>query len=416
MRAAGLYWLWKALPGALMLRNETVRVAVEALWSNKLRAFLTTLGVVIGSACIVLVITVAITGRQYVIGQIEGVGSNLVYANYEVNPQQAVVKSDEITLADMYAVKASLPNVIEVAGTRGTVATVVTGGIERSVALVGVTERFQAIRNLLILKGRFIDSEDIQSRSKSCLITDELAEKAFPNQEPVGEHLRVGEISFTVVGVFRERVGTFGLSEIQRYTVLVPFPLMQYYTGDSSIDVLYAQGSSPDVVESVTQGVEAVVRRRHPGGANYVVQNLSGILGAARSIGTALTIVLLVIGVIAMIVSGIGIMNIMLVTVTERTREIGIRKAIGARHSEILQQFLIEAMLISAIGSLLGILIALAIPVLVRPLLPGNLRVPVPWMSVVLAFVVACSTGLFFGYLPANKAARLDPTESLHYE
>src|SRR3984893_1326786 len=416
MRAAGLYWLWKALPGALMLRNETVRVAVEALWSNKLRAFLTTLGVVIGSACIVLVITVAITGRQYVIGQIEGVGSNLVYANYEVNPQQAVVKSDEITLADMYAVKASLPNVIEVAGTRGTVATVVTGGIERSVALVGVTERFQAIRNLLILKGRFIDSEDIQSRSKSCLITDELAEKAVSNQEQVGEHLRVGEISFTVVGVFRERVGTFGLSEIQRYTVLVPFPLMQYYTGDSSIDVLYAQASSPDVVESVTQGAEAVLRSRHAGGANYVVQNLSGILGAARSIGTALTIVLLVIGVIAMIVSGIGIMNIMLVTVTERTREIGIRKAIGARHSEILQQFLIEAMLISAIGSLLGILIELAIPVLVRPLLPGNLRVPVPWMSVVLAFVVACSTGLFFGYLPANKAARLDPTESLHYE
>jgi len=399
-----------------MLRNETVRVAVEALWSNKLRAFLTTLGVVIGSACIVLVITVAITGRQYVIGQIEGVGSNLVYANYEVNPQQAVVKSDEITIPDMYAVKASLPNVIEVAGTRGTVATVVTGGIERSVALVGVTERFQAIRNLAILKGRFIDSEDIQSRSKSCLITDELAEKAFPNQEPVGEHLRVGEINFTVVGVFRERVGTFGLSEIQRYTVLVPFPLMQYYTGDSSIDVLYAQGSSPDVVESVTQGVEAVLRSRHAGGANYVVQNLSGILGAARSIGTALTIVLLVIGVIAMIVSGIGIMNIMLVTVTERTREIGIRKAIGARHSEILQQFLIEAMLISGIGSLLGILIALAIPVLVRPLLPGNLRVPVPWMSVVLAFVVACSTGLFFGYLPANKAARLDPTASLHYE
>ena len=119
-----------------MLRNETVRVAVEALWSNKLRAFLTTLGVVIGSACIVLVITVAITGRQYVIGQIEGVGSNLVYGNYEVNPQQAVVKSDEITIPDMYAVKASLPNVIEVAGTRGTVATVVTGASASDAASV----------------------------------------------------------------------------------------------------------------------------------------------------------------------------------------------------------------------------------------------------------------------------------------
>ena len=143
---------------------------------------------------------------------------------------------------------------------------------------------------------------------------------------------------------------------------------------------------------------------------------MSAILDAARSIGTALTIVLLVIGFIALMVSGIGIMNIMLVTVTERTREIGIRKAIGARYREILYQFLIEAMLISGVGSLMGILIALAIPVVVRPLLPGNLRVPVPWMSVVIAFLVACSTGLFFGYLPANKAARLQPTESLRYE
>ncbi len=399
-----------------MPRNETVRIAVEALWSNKLRAFLTTLGVVIGSACIVLVVTVAVTGRQYVIGQIEGVGSNIIYANYEVNPQQAVVKANEISISDMNAVKTSLPNVVEVAGTRGTAATVVTGGVERSVALVGVTDGFQTIRNLLILKGRFIDSEDIKSRSKSCLITDELAEKAFPNEEPVGEHLRVGEISFTVIGVFRERVGTFGLSEIQRYTVLVPFPLMEYYTGDDSVDVLYAQASAPEVVESVTQEVEAILRSRHSSGANYVVQNLSGILGAARAIGTALTIVLLIIGFIALLVSGIGIMNIMLVTVTERTREIGIRKAIGARRSEILQQFLIESILISGIGSVMGILIALAIPVLVRPLLPGNLRVPVPWVSVVLAFGVACSTGLFFGYLPANKAAKLDPTESLHYE
>jgi putative ABC transport system permease protein len=126
--------------------------------------------------------------------------------------------------------------------------------------------------------------------------------------------------------------------------------------------------------------------------------------------------VLLLVGSIVMLVSGIGIMNIMLVTVTERTREIGIRKAIGARRNEILYQFLIEAGVISGIGSLLGILIALAIPVLVRPLLPGDLQVPVPWTSVVLAFGVACATGLFFGYLPSNKASQLPPTESLRYE
>ncbi|HYT07827.1 MAG TPA: ABC transporter permease [Rugosimonospora sp.] len=400
-----------------MLPRETWRVAVEALWSNKLRAILTTLGVVIGSACIVLVVTVAVTGRRYVIGQIEGVGANLVYANYEVNPQQAVVRSDEITLADMEAVKNALPNVVAVAATsQGLLRNVVTGGTEHAVTLFGATEGFQIIRNLLILKGRFLDAIDEQSRSKFCLITDELANFAFPNENPIGKNLRVGQISFTVVGVFRERVGTFGLSEIQRYTVLVPFSLMQYYTGDDSVEILYAQADGPEDVVLVTSQVGELLRSRHSRTATYVVQNLSAILDAARRIGTALTVVLLVIGFIALMVSGIGIMNIMLVTVTERTREIGIRKAIGARRQEILFQFLMEAILISGIGSLMGVLIALAIPVMVRPLLPGNLRVPVPWLSVVVAFVVACSTGLFFGYLPADKAARLQPTESLRYE
>jgi putative ABC transport system permease protein len=400
-----------------MVPAETWRVAVEALWSNKLRAILTTLGVVIGSACIVLVLTVAVTGRRYVIGQIEGVGANLVYANYEVNPQQAVVRSNQITLADVDAVKAALPNVIAVAATSQVLLrNVVTSGAEHAVSLFGASEGFQVIRNLLIRRGRFLDAIDEQSRSKVCLITDELSALAFPNEDPVGKNLRVGDLSFTVVGVFKERVGTFGLSEIQRYTVLVPFSLMQYYTGDNAVEILYAQADSPQDVPLVTSQVAGLLSSRHASGATYIVQNLSAILDAARSIGTALTIVLLVIGFIALMVSGIGIMNIMLVTVTERTREIGIRKAIGARYREILYQFLIEAMLISGVGSLMGILIALAIPVMVRPLLPGNLRVPVPWMSVVVAFLVACSTGLFFGYLPANKAARLQPTESLRYE
>jgi len=400
-----------------MVPAETWRVAIEALWSNKLRAILTTLGVVIGSACIVLVLTVAVTGRRYVIGQIEGVGANLVYANYEVNPQQAVVRSNEITLADVEAVKAALPNVIAVAATSQVLLrNVVTAGTEHAVSLFGASEGFQVIRNLLIRQGRFLDAIDAQSRSKVCLITDELSALVFPNEDPIGKNLRVGDLSFTVVGVFKERVGTFGLSEIQRYTVLVPFSLMQYYTGDNAVEILYAQADSPQDVPLVTSQVAGLLRSRHGGGATYVVQNLSAILDAARSIGTALTIVLLVIGFIALMVSGIGIMNIMLVTVTERTREIGIRKAIGARYREILYQFLIEAMLISGVGSLVGILIALSIPVVVRPLLPGNLRVPVPWMSVVVAFLVACSTGLFFGYLPANKAARLQPTESLRYE
>jgi putative ABC transport system permease protein len=399
-----------------MVRKETWRVALEALWANKLRAFLTTLGVVIGSACIVLVFTVALAGRRVVLGQIEAVGSNLVYAHYEVNPQEAIVMGNEITLADMNVVQASLSGVLAVASsTRSLPTTVVSGGTEYRATLVGVTEAFPVIRNLVILQGRFLDSVDMRSRSKVCLITEELARTAFPNSDPLGARLRAGELSFAVVGVFRERVATFGLSEIQRYTMLVPFPLMRYYSGDESVGVLYAQAGAPEFVIPLTRQVEVLLRNRHPGG-NYIVENLGGVLNAARTISTALTIVLLLVGGIVLLVSGIGIMNIMLVTVTERTREIGVRKAIGARRSEILYQFLIEAGVISGVGSLFGILIALAIPVLVRPLLPGDLQVPVPWLSVALAFVVACSVGLFFGYLPASKAAQLPPTESLRYE
>jgi putative ABC transport system permease protein len=155
---------------------------------------------------------------------------------------------------------------------------------------------------------------------------------------------------------------------------------------------------------------------RHPGGAEYHVQTLTAILTAAREISLALTIVLIVIAFIALLISGIGIMNIMLVTVTERTREIGIRKAIGAARKEIMYQFLTEAILISGGGAVLGILIGLLVPAVAQLFLPGNLRVPVSPLSVVLAFVVSCSTGLFFGYLPANQAAKLQPIESLRYE
>src|SRR5580693_1933725 len=400
----------------MMPRNETWMVALDAVWANKVRAFLTTLGVIIGSACIVLVLTVALSGRRYVIQQIEGVGSNLVYARLDLDPNQPVMLQDELSIEDMNAAKTGIPGVVTVSGTRGDLATVNVGSVERNVNLVGVTEGFQQIRNLLILQGRFLDAEDISSRSRVCLITKQLANFAFPFIDPIGKSLRVGELSFTVIGVFRERVETFGLSEIQDYSVLIPFPLMKYYLGDSSLEMLYVQANSSENVIPVTHELEALLRSRHPTRARYQVLNLSSILDAARQIALALTIVLLLIGFIALLVSGIGIMNIMLVTVRERTREIGIRKAIGARRSEILYQFLLEAFLISGFGSVLGILIAVAIPVVVEPWLPGNLRVPVPWESVVLALLVSCSVGVFFGYLPAERAAKLQPTESLRYE
>jgi putative ABC transport system permease protein len=169
-------------------------------------------------------------------------------------------------------------------------------------------------------------------------------------------------------------------------------------------------------VASVKRQVAQILKSRHPAEAEYDVQTLTAILEAARTISLALTIVLIVIAFIALLISGVGIMNIMLVTVKERTREIGIRKAIGAARREIMYQFLIEAFLISGGGAVIGILIGLAIPVVAQAFLPANLRMPVSNASVILAFVVSCSTGLFFGYLPASQAAKMQPIESLRYE
>ena len=395
--------------------RETLSVAIDALRANKLRAMLTSLGVIIGSASIVLVVTVALTSRKFVLSQIEAVGSNLVWVELVQRPDKPQPLSFEMTLDDLEAVRV-LPHVITVAGTREHPMSMTVNGSERPINLVGVTDGYQTIRRLLIVRGRYFDPADMEMRSKVCLITTQLADKIFGQENPVGRPIRMGELTFTVVGVFRERVETFGLSDIQENSVIIPFTLMKYYTGMEVVRLLDAQADSADNVPSVERQVGQLLRSRHPAEAEYKVQTLTAILGAARNISLALTVVLVIIAAIALLISGIGIMNIMLVTVTERTREIGIRKAIGAARSEILYQFLIESFLISGGGAVLGILIGIAIPVVAQSFLPGNLRVPVSSFSVVIAFVVSCSTGLFFGYLPANQAASLQPVESLRYE
>jgi putative ABC transport system permease protein len=400
-----------------MLRSELLRVSINALRANKLKAFLTMLGVVIGSACIVLVVTISLIGQNYILTQIEGVGSNLVYAELIHTGTQAATLSDEITQEDMDAVSREVANVVEVAGTREVQMSVVAGGVERPVTLVAVTEGFQKIRNLLVLAGRYFDADDFHTRSKVCLVTDELARVVFAGMDPIGQVIRVGELRFTVIGVFKERISTFGQSEISRETVIVPFGLLKSFADTDTIKTLYAQAAGPVYVPEVTRGVNRILLGRHRAGPLYDVQNLSSILDAARNVTFALSLVLLGVGLVTLIISGVGIMNIMLVTVTERTREIGVRKAIGAAKNEILYQFLLEALIISGTGAVLGISIALSLPLLVQPLLPAGLKIPVaPPLSVAVAFVVSCMTGVIFGYLPASRAAKLQPTEALRYE
>jgi len=391
-------------------------VAVDALRANKLRAVLTSIGVIIGSASIVLVVTVALTSQRFVISHIEAMGSNLVWVELVRRPGQTQPLSHQLSLGDLEAVRATIPNLSASAGYNDIPMTVVVSGQERTVTLIGVTDGYQAIRRLVVLRGRYFDAGDMEGRGKVCLITGELAARVFGLENPIGREIRVGDVTFTVIGVFTERNSTYGISEIHKDTVLIPFKLMKYYTGDDYLITLQAQAASPDDVSTVESRLERLLRSRHPPEAEYNVQTLTGILSAAREISLGLTIMLLVIACIALLISGIGIMNIMLVTVRERTREIGIRKAIGAARKEILSQFLIEAFLISGGGAVIGILIGLAIPVVVQQWLPGNMRVPISGASVVVSFLVSCSTGLFFGWLPANQAARLEPIESLRYE
>ena len=396
--------------------REAVAVAVDALRANKVRAVLTSIGVIIGSASIVLVVTVALTSQKFVISQIEAMGSNLVWVEMVKTPEKAQPLSYEINTDDLAAAKAQIPDALIVAGFNDLPMAVVVGGRTRPVRLIGVTDGYQQIRRLIILRGRYFDFADMESRSKVCLITKDLADRVFGVENPVGRQLHMGELTFTVVGVFRERAETFGLSELQKESVIIPFSLMKYYTGTDVLSTLQLQTGGPDKVSTVEKQLARLLKSRHPPQAEYNVQTLTAILGAAKTISMALRIVLIVIAFIALLISGIGIMNIMLVTVTERTREIGIRKAIGAAQKEIMWQFLIEAFLISGGGAVIGILIGVGIPVIVQQLLPGNLRVPISPMSVVLAFLVSCSTGLFFGWLPAQQAAALEPIESLRYE
>jgi len=236
-----------------MQLKETLSVAVDALRANKMRAVLTSIGVIIGSASIVLVVTVALTSRKYVISQIEAVGSNLVWAEMIKTPDKEQPLSHRLTLGDMAALKETIPGVVTAAGITDMPMTVVVEGRTRPVSLIGVTDGYQQIRRLVILRGRYFDEGDMETHSKVCLVTQDLALRVFGVDNPIGGTIRMGELTFTVIGVFRERVATFGLTELQKESVLIPQPLMKYYTGQDVLNVLYAQASSPDDVSSLAR-------------------------------------------------------------------------------------------------------------------------------------------------------------------
>jgi putative ABC transport system permease protein len=401
--------------GPVVHWEESARFAVLALTVDKMKAFLTMLGVVIGSAAIVLVVTIAATGKGYMISLIEGIGANLAYATLDRSGTSSTLE-DELTTDDLVAARQTLPAVRAVAGTYDLPVDLQFRGKAFHPRLVGVTQDFETIRNLRIISGRYFDEEDFLSHFKVCLITDHMVHTTYSPDPVVGNTIQIGQFRCTIIGAFKEGVPTFGQSEIQDETLLIPFPLVKDITGDNFFQVLYAQAESPDEVAAMTQQMKQLLTSRHRKEARYLVDNLSPLLQTASKVAVAMNIVLLAIAALTLITAGTGIMNIMLVNVSQRTHEIGLRKALGARPAEIRLQFLLEAFFISLAGGLTGVVMALSLVWMVALSTKHALPLEISWMAVLVAIVVSSGVGVLFGYRPASDAANLNPIEALRTE
>jgi putative ABC transport system permease protein len=400
-----------------MLLGESLRFSAQALRANPIRSLLTGLGMVIGTASVILVVTISLTSRDYILEQIEGIGSNIIFAYYvNSGPTVATADADYVKLADIEAVRQALAgDIVAATAVMSDMEPLLIGGKVRDVKIIGTDDSYAAVRNIAISAGRPLEASDLSLREHVALLSDALAQRMYgARAAALNRKIRMYGLEFTVIGTFHERVETFGQSEIERDTILMPVTVLRFFTPVERIDPMYVQVRTPEQVDRVAARVEQILESRHRPGAPYRVQTLTAILDAAKNISLILSLVLVLVSAITLVISGIGIMNIMLVTVTERTREIGLRLAVGASAREILLQFLVEAMMVSLSGGLVGIMAGVAIPLSVG--LFADIRIPVSPVAIVVAFGVSCVVGLVFGILPANRAAHLNPTEALRYE
>jgi putative ABC transport system permease protein len=397
--------------------GEVVAFAYDTFCSNKVRFMLTALGMVIGTASLILVVTVGLTARQYVFNLIQGIGANLIWAEYKGGGSGRISNStpDPLTVEDVEAVRQSVSSIVAVSPVVQLKERVSVAGRERDLLILGVYPEYVRVRSLVVLSGRFFDSEDSTAHNKVGVITQKMAVEVFGSSAAaVGQTIKLTGLPFTIVGTFKERVDTFGETEVTDNTMLIPYSVSRYFTEQPDLQMAYFTVQDSTQVLSATAEVGRVLQSRHRSESVYDVQNLTHLLEVADQSATALTWMLLVISMVTLLVSGIGIMNIMLATVTSRIREIGIRKAIGATNREIRYQFLAEAMLISLIGGVVGIVVGLALPYSVRFL--TNYRIPISGLSAIIAIIVSSLVGIIFGTVPATRASQLDPVESLRYE
>jgi putative ABC transport system permease protein len=404
---------------------QPVLEALESLTSNKLRSGLTILGIVIGVAAVIAMLAVGSGAENTITGSIEGIGTNVLFVfrggSDEVRNPKPLTLSDAEALADPFAA----PSVVGVAPTLQGNVEITANGEGTITSVVGATPEYSTVREWPVTEGAFVTEADLLGRNSVVVLGVGVAEDLFDRKDGlVGETVRIEGQPFRVIGVMEEKGGNSFGSEDD--TIFIPLStaqarLLRRSTADR-VDLILVQAASADLVDQATEEVSQILRTRHRtmvGEDDFTIINQQDILSTAATITNVLTIFLGGIAGISLLVGGIGIMNIMLVSVIERTREIGLRKAMGARKRDILIQFLTESVLLSLFGGLIGILLGWGIGEVVGRIAAasGTDLVPEVGMdAILLATIFSSAVGLFFGLYPANRAASLEPVEALRYE
>jgi putative ABC transport system permease protein len=402
-----------------VLVREIFALAFDGVRSSKLRFALTMLGMVIGTASVILVVTIGLTGKQYVLQELQKIETNSIeveYAGIGAMGSERVLNNDDLTREDEIAVSAQLPGVVYSSPVQEMHDRISFGGaVVKDILVLGVSPQYRNIRNLLVTAGRFFDEEDGSAHFKCAVVSESFAREMFgSSNSAVGQTFEISGIPFTIIGVFKESVDDFGASEIVDQTVVIPFPVARYLSGTENVTQIYFSMRNMEEVTGAANEIVRIIQSRHRPGSVYVAQTLKDVLAIAAEIADALTAVLVLVAIVTLVVGGVGIMNMMLADVHSRVHEIGVRKALGATEGEITAQFLVEAVIISLTGGVIGAIIGLAMPLSLRFFTDYTL--PISTWSVVIALGAAALVGVIFGTVPATRAAQMDPVEALRHE
>lgn len=405
-----------------MLFSESVQIAVTALLGNKLRSILTMLGIIIGVGAVIAMISIGMGVKQNVTNSIASLGSNMLIvmpgSTNKGGVRSAAGSSQKLKYEDAEAIKKKIKNIDYVSPTVNGSYQIVNGHENWNSSVYGVTPEYLKIRDLTIGTGSFITQNDLNSRNRVAVIGTTVATNLFESENPVGKNIRINNQPYKVIGVIESK-GQSSMGQDQDDVVIIPLTTAQErLMGITYIRSINIQVSSADKIESVQGQVETLLRQRHhivgDKEDDFTVRNLTSLMETMTSTTTMLTLFLGSIAAISLLVGGIGIMNIMMVSVTERTREIGIRKALGATFKNIMMQFLIESIVIGVIGGLLGVAVGVGIALAIAK--TGLFQTVITAAPILISFSFSVGIGLFFGIYPARKAARLDPIEALRYE